>query len=457
MSDTATTAPERGAARWLRGPLRPFRSAQYRLLNGSVVFALMAGGVWLVALVWQVIAMDGGAAELSLVSTAGAIGMIAATLLGGVFADRIPQRRILLAVTGVRTASIGVVAALALSGVLQPWHLAVVALVIGVGNGFTYPAYSALLPSVVPEEDLLAVNGVEGTMRPTIMQAAGPALASMLIAASSPAVAIAAVTVFEIAGLVCLLAMRPIPLRRDLTADTDAATGNPVGAIFGDLREGVRYMVRTPWLLSTLLFASAMILVIMGPIEVLMPFLIKNRAGGGPGDHALVLAAFGIGGAVGSLGMASIKMPRRYLTAMIVMWGVACLPLIAVGFARQVWLIALAVFVVGILFSAPMVIWGTLLQRRVPPALLGRVSSLDFFVSLVLMPVSMAIAAPVSAVIGLGATFLVAGVVPPVLAVIAVVAARLPKDEAAHPLHVEKTETGAEVIAYPQEVCPQAA
>ncbi|MQA81516.1 MAG: MFS transporter [Streptosporangiales bacterium] len=456
MSDTATTAPERGAARWLRGPLRPFRSAQYRLLNGSVIFALMAGGVWLVALVWQVIAMDGGAAELSIVSTAGAVGMIAASLFGGVFADRIPQRRILLAVTGVRTAAIAVVATLALTGVLTPWHLAVVSLVIGIGNGFTFPAYSALLPSVVPAEDLMAVNGVEGTMRPTLMQAAGPAFASMLIAASSPAVAIAVVTVLEIAGIACLLAMRPIPLRRDIQGE--GGTTNPVSAVFGDLREGVRYMVRTPWLLSTLLFASVMILVIMGPIEVLMPFLIKDRAGGGPADHALVLAAFGIGGAVGSLGMASIKMPRRYLTAMIVMWGVACLPLIVVGFARQVWLIAAAVFVVGILFSAPMVIWGTLLQRRVPPALLGRVSSLDFFVSLVLMPVSMALAAPISAVIGLGATFLVAGVVPPVLAVIAVVAARLPRDEAANPLDVEETETEATVsTVYPQEVCPQAA
>lgn len=456
MGDTATTAPERGAARWLRGPLRPFRSAQYRLLNGSVIFALMAGGVWLVALVWQVIAMDGGAAELSIVSTAGAVGMIAASLFGGVLADRIPQRRILLAVTGVRTGAIGVVAALALTGVLTPWHLAVVSLVIGIGNGFTYPAYSALLPSVVPAEDLMAVNGVEGTMRPTIMQAAGPAFASMLIAASSPAVALAVVSVLEVAGIVCLLAMRPVPLRRDIAGE--GGTANPVGAVLVDLREGVRYMVRTPWLLSTLLFASAMILVIMGPIEVLMPFLIKDRAGGGPGDHALVLAAFGIGGAVGSLGMASIKMPRRYLTAMIVMWGVACLPLIVVGFASQVWLIAAAVFVVGILFSAPMVIWGTLLQRRVPPALLGRVSSLDFFVSLVLMPVSMAVAAPVSAVVGLGATFLVAGVVPPVLAVIAVVAARLPRDEVANPLHVEETEAEATVsTVYPQEVCPQAA
>jgi hypothetical protein len=81
-----------------------------------------------------------------------------------------------------------------------------------------------------------------------------------------------------------------------------------------------------------------------------------------------------------------------------------------------------------------MVIWGTLLQRRVPPHLLGRVSSLDFFVSLVFMPVSMAVAGAVSAGIGLGPTFAVAGLVPTVIAVAAIVLAKMPKDELAHPL-----------------------
>jgi hypothetical protein len=91
-------------------------------------------------------------------------------------------------------------------------------------------------------------------------------------------------------------------------------------------------------------------------------------------------------------------------------------------------------FALGVLFSAPMVIWGTLLQRRVPPELLGRVASLDFFVSISLMPVSMALAGPVSDAIGLSNTFLIAGVTPIVFAVVAILWARLPEDELAHPL-----------------------
>jgi hypothetical protein len=97
---------------------------------------------------------------------------------------------------------------------------------------------------------------------------------------------------------------------------------------------------------------------------------------------------------------------------------------------------AAAAFVVGVTFSGASVIWGTLLQRRVPPAMLGRVSSLDFFVSLALMPISMAVAGPLGEAIGYGAVFMVAAFVPPVLAVVAVLAARMPRDELAHPLDV---------------------
>jgi MFS family permease len=193
-------------------------------------------------------------------------------------------------------------------------------------------------------------------------------------------------------------------------------------------------MVRTPWLLSTLVFASLMILLMMGPFEVLVPFLIKDGMGGDAGDHALVLGAFGIGGAVGSMVVASRPMPRRYLTVMNLGWGFGCLPLALYGYIDSVWMLVVLALVVGALFSGPMVIWGTLLQRRVPSDMLGRVSSLDFFVSLLLMPVSMALAGPVAELIGLRNTFLVAGLGPMVIAAVAIIWARLPEDELAHPL-----------------------
>jgi MFS family permease len=325
----------------------------------------------------------------------------------------------------------GLVAGLSLVDLGSLAVLAAVAFVTGMGMAFYYPAYSAWLPALVPESDLQAVNGFEGMMRPLVGQALGPAIAGAVVAAASPGHAFAVASVAALVGLALLLRVPETPLRRTLDPEHAA---HPVRSALRDMREGFAYMVRTPWLLATLLFASLMILVLMGPLEVLIPFLVKDRLGGGPGDHSIVLASFGIGGAVGSLAMASVRMPRRYLTLMNLGWGVGSLPFVAIAYATGVWQVVAAAFVMGALFSAPMVIWGTLLQRRVPPALLGRVASLDFFVSVSLMPVSMALAGPVSEAIGLRSTFLVAGFVPVVVAVVAIVWARLPQDELAHPL-----------------------
>ena len=430
--------------------LRPLRNSAYRWLAAALVASMIGAGIWMVALVWQIVAIGGGAAELSLVAGASAVGMLLTTLLGGALADRMSQRRILLVVEVVRAASVGIVALLSLTGTLAAWQLAAVAFVGGVMAGLYYPAYSALLPSVLPEDQLMAANGFEGMARPVLMQAGGPALASALIAISSPGAALAVAALTGVAAAVCILKVPETPLRGErpeleqADADADATAGNanagnttprhPAVALLVDVSEGFRYMVRTPWLLGTLTFASLLIFLIMGPFEVLVPFVIKDRAAGGPDDHALILAAFGIGGAVGSAVIASLRMPRRYLTVMNLLWAFGCLPLAVFGLTDQIWVMAIAAFLVGAAFNGGVVIWGTLLQRRVPPQMLGRVSSLDFFVSLAFMPVSMAVAGPVGESLGLPVVFLIAGIAPLVIGVVAIIAARMTRDEIANPI-----------------------
>jgi MFS family permease len=432
---------DRGVVRPTRLPraLRPFVVPQYRVLMIALTLSLFGAGVWLVSIVWQVIELGGSPIELSVVATANAIGMLAAVLVGGVAADRVPQKRILVAVEATKTIAVATAATLSLSGVVELWHLAIVALVLGIADGFFYPAYSALLPSVLPADQLLAANGVEGTLRPIIMQAAGPAAASAVIAVFSPGLALALVAVSQLLAVLGLLFLRSTPVRRDLSGDGTAGA-HPIAAVWADLRGGFSYMVRTPWLFATLLYACLMVLVLMGPIEVLLPFAVKDQTGGGAGAFALALGAFGIGGAAGSLAVASWRLPRRYLTVMNLLWGAGCLPLVVIGFTDQLWLMVVALFLVGFAFSAATVIWGTLLQRRVPPELLGRVSSLDFFVSLTLMPVSMALAGPVGEAIGIAPAFVIAAVVPVFLAVVVILVARLPRDEIENPLDPPENE-----------------
>ena len=123
--------------------------------------------------------------------------------------------------------------------------------------------------------------------------------------------------------------------------------------------------------------------------------------------------------------MSSGRLPRRYLTVMMAMWSVGSIPLVVVGFTSSFTLMAVATFVIGFTDGAGMVIWGTLLQRRVPTEMLGRVSSLDFFVSLAFMPVSFAIVGPLSKVVSMQTIFLVAGIAPVLLAAVAMYAAKM--------------------------------
>ncbi|TRW43728.1 MFS transporter [Georgenia yuyongxinii] len=423
---TTPTTPRRDLPR----ALRPFGVAQYRVLVGALTLSLLGTGMWLVAVVWQVIELGGGPVQLSQVATGAATGAVAAVLFGGVLADRVSHRWILMGVEATKAALIGVAAWLSLTGSLELWHMVVLAVVVGATDGFFYPAYTAMLPTILPPEQLLAANGVEGMMRPALMQAAGPALASAAIAAASPGLALALVAASQVIAVVGLSQLRVARVHREV----EAVGTHPLRAMVGDLREGVAYMVRTPWLLGTLLFACGWVLLMMGPIDVLLPFAVRDHAGGGPGDFALVLAGFGVGSAIGSLAVASWRLPRRYLTVLVASWSIGSVPLVAVGLTNQLWVMVAAVFVVGVTSGMGNVIWGTLLQRRVPPAMLGRVSSLDFFVSLLLMPVSMALAGPVGEAIGLRPVFMVASLVPVLFGLAVWVFARMAKDEVAHPL-----------------------
>jgi DHA3 family tetracycline resistance protein-like MFS transporter len=406
--------------------LAPFRIREYRLLIAAVSLSIFAEGMWAVVMALQVIELDDDPTSLSLVATCLGAGLVAFVLVGGIAADRIDQRAIIIVVECVNVVTVMIIAALGTVGALRIWHMAVAAGVLGIAAAFFFPAYSALLPRILPAEQLLAANGVEGVVRPVFQRAVGPAVAGVLVGATFPAVGAYAVAGLFALGLVLLVTTRPVSDERSPDAERPH--------VVRDLREGFAFMVRTPWLLWTLLFASMFVLVVLGPIEVLLPFIAADRFADGARAYGFILAFFGVGSAIGALAVSSVRLPRRYLSVMMTMWGLGSLPLIVVGVTSSFPLMAAATFVVGVTDGAGMVIWGTLLQRRVPRAMLGRVSSLDFFVSLAFMPVSFAIVGPLSKVVSMETIFAAAGIVPVLLAAVAVTAARMPRDEIANPL-----------------------
>ncbi|MFI7493410.1 MFS transporter [Kocuria sp. M4R2S49] len=458
--------------------LEPFRLGRYRVLAFAMFVSVFGAGMWAVALVNQVLQLDGTAVDLSAVTATGALGMLVFVLVGGIAADRFPLAGVLRLVETANLLTAGTVAVLALTGGLRMWQLAAAAFVFGAGIGFFYPAYSASLPRILPARQLLAANGMEGTARPLLQQAAGPAVAGVLIGVAAPGGALALIALCHAAALALLLRLHvpghaghdagpgtgptaepagdsvgdsapgpgagrpaPVPGAGEPSPAPGAAERHPpqepAGALRSvreDLMEGVSYTLRTPWLLWTLLWAVLAVFLLLGPLEVLVPFLVRDRLGGDASTFGYLLACYGGASALASLVVASLPLPRRYLSWMIVLWGFGTLPFGLVATTDSFWVMALCLAFVGAGDGAGMVLWGTLLQRRVPRRMLGRVSSLDFFVSIALMPVSMAVAGPVAQVVPLPVIFWTVALLTPALGLVALWAGRMREDELAHPL-----------------------
>src|SRR5258705_3000005 len=229
--------------------LAPFRFREYRLLIAAVSLSIFAEGMWDVVMPLQVIELDNGPASLSLVATCLGVGLVAFLLVGGIAADRINQRAIIIAAQTVNVIAVSAVAVLGLVGALHIWHMAVAAATLGIAAAFFFPAYSAILPRLLPAEQLLAANGVEGVVRPVFQRAVGPAVAGMLVGATFPPVGAVAVAALLVVSLLLLVANGPMVKTPAPEADQEQPH------MLSDLRHGFVFMLRTTWLLWTLLFA----------------------------------------------------------------------------------------------------------------------------------------------------------------------------------------------------------
>jgi DHA3 family tetracycline resistance protein-like MFS transporter len=175
--------------------------------------------------------------------------------------------------------------------------------------------------------------------------------------------------------------------------------------------EGLRFVRSQTWLWGTLVAASIAVAAFWGPVEVLVPYIVKNDLGGGADDLGIVFAAGGLGAVVTAPLLAQRGLPRRHITFMYAVWTLATAVIAGYGVATALWQAMLVSFVSGAAAAAGLVVWATLMQTLVPGRLLGRVQSLDWLVSLGLVPVSFAVTGPLAETIGHDETLIWAGLV----------------------------------------------
>jgi DHA3 family tetracycline resistance protein-like MFS transporter len=382
--------------------LRPLRRRDFALLSAGSVASLVGDGFFHVALAWQVYTISNVPTALSIVFLAISIPNVLLVLVGGVFADRYDRRKLMVAADLVRAAALGAIAVLSASGELEIWQIAGLVVFVGAGDAFFNPASTALLPDVVPDEDLPAANAVAGIYRPIMVRMVGPALAGLVVAGVGPAPAFAVDAASFLVSALAIWSIRARPAAR-------AVVSHSVRSTVAEISEGVRYARRTPWIWATLLSAMFSLLVFIGPVEVLVPFVIKNKLQLGPEALGLIFATGGVGSLVTSVLIGIFGLPRRRVTVMYVAWAFGVGATALYGAMSSIGQALVISFVLQASFMLGQVIWTTMLQQLVPRALLGRISSLDWLMSIGLVPISYALTGPVSGALGPDATLIAAG------------------------------------------------
>lgn len=391
----------------------PLAHRDYRLLVGGMSISLLGDGLFLVALAWQVYALSNAPTALASVGIAMTIPTIVCLLLGGAVSDRYDRRLVMLCADAVRAVGLGVLAALSVSGSLRLWELMAVAVVYGAATAFFDPASDALVPQLLPAEDLAQANSLDQLIRPLALRLTGPAVGGAVIAAIGVGWSFGFDAASFVVSAMTLLAMSPV--RRTVdgagSGEVDAAGGaGGAGSMRHEVAAGLRYVRGHAWLWATLVSAAIAYLLFMGPTEVLLPFVVKNRLSDGAGALGLVFAAGGLGSLLCAIVIGQRGLPRRALTFMYICWTLATLAIAGYGLSSQLWGLMIASVAFNSLETAGTIAWATTKQRLVPSELLGRVSSLDWLISIGLLPVSFAITGPVSAALGLRTTLIGAGV-----------------------------------------------
>jgi hypothetical protein len=233
------------------------------------------------------------------------------------------------------------------------------------------------------------------------LRLAGPALGGLLVGSVGTGWAFALDACSFAVSIATLLAMTP-------AAAPEQSSGPAFVA--RDLKAGLRYVRSNAWIWATLVSAAVAYLLFMGPTEVLLPFVVKHKLSDVARDLGLIFAAGGLGSLACAVAIGQTGLPRRSLMFMYITWTVATLAVAGYGLAQGLWGLMLASVLFNTLETAGTIAWATAKQKHVPASLLGRVSSLDWLISIGLLPVSYALAGPVSSAIGVRSTLIGAGV-----------------------------------------------
>jgi MFS family permease len=380
------------SARHLHGTVLGLRD--FRLLWLGQTVSTVGDQIFPVAVTISVLDAGGGASDVGLVLAARWLALVLFVLAGGVWADRLPRRRVLMGSDGFRAVAVG---ALILLPEERPlWLLATMVFVVGGGEAFFRPAYGALLPSLLPPERRAAGNALTSVSVRT-GAIVGPGLGAAVVTAAGTRWAFALTVVGFLFSLSMLARLREPPFTPDASR-----------SMVEDIREGFAEVWARTWVAVILGMAAVQLMVSVAPSVVLLP-VISRREFHTDAVFGTALALMSAGGLLGALVAMRWRPRHPGLVALLGLVPYVLIPL-ALLYPVSRWWVFAAYFLAGIGLEPFVILWQVALQREIPPDRLARITALDWLSSFALMPLGLALTGPAVDAVGERAVLVVAGV-----------------------------------------------
>ena len=359
------------------------RERSFRLLLTGQAISIIGDAISMIALPFAILAMGGSVGQVGMVLAARAIPNAIFLLIGGVWADRLPRRLVMLSSDLIRGVIMLITFFVLVSGNGSIWILVALMAVYGIGEAFFRPALSGIIPQTVSAERLQEAYGMLATT-PALGIAVGGALGGALVALISPAGAIAFDAVSFGASAICLALMK-----------TQGAPNPWKNRNFRhDLWEGWTAFSSRHWLVVVVIGEVLYALFVMPSIYAIGPAIADEKLGGAS-SWAVVVSGFGIGFLIGGLTAMKLRPQRPLVLAYIL-----CIPFafffIALAIAPPVIVLALAAIMAGSVISISGTLLETTITREVPADLRSRVGSFRTLGSVAMLPVGMILVGPLT-------------------------------------------------------------
>src|SRR5579863_499984 len=395
---------------------RALKSRPYAMIWLGQTISNLGDGIFYIALAWQILLMTHSGTAMGIVLIAGTVPRLVFVLLGGVAADRLPRRLIILWSDGGRGLVVLLISILGFAGLLQFWHLVIQALIFGFVDGFFNPAILAITPDLVEKDDLTSANALV-SLSSNLAQLLGPLVGAGLIALISPMGAFAVNALSFFISVAFLLSVR-IPERhvtrtievqepggeevQVAEADLSALVSEEAPAqrrgfrgVIADVKEGLVYVRSTRWLWVTTLNASIGNIGFTATLSVATPKLVHDVYGQGAWLYGLLSATGAIGSVIALLliGQATRLKKRGLLSYLSLAVSSIGILMFGLPFPRgaEPLVASLASVLVGFGLTFFNTIFFTVLHETIPGDKLGRVISLDTLGSFAMIPVGEAL------------------------------------------------------------------